>query len=135
VTSSGMNPAPHIAREKRATARCPVALPGRLTWKDSRGASRFATVVARNVSEFGVYVECYSPVSIPVYRLVQFQLDRDGSRSTSDAVPSALLHGRVLSAVYRVSPAAPSRPQGLALRLMVDPRRAAVAVEQSRATA
>jgi hypothetical protein len=43
-------------------------------------------------------------------------------------------HGRVLSAVYRVSPPSGSQPQGLALRLMVEPRRA-VAVEQTRATA
>jgi hypothetical protein len=31
----------------------------------------------------------------------------------------------VLSAVYRVSPPSSSKPQGLALRLMIDPTRAA----------
>jgi hypothetical protein len=92
-----------------------------LTWKDQRGATRFASVVARNVSQYGVYVECQSPVSIPLYRLVQFQLERDVRES--DALPRSLQHGRVLSAVYRVSPPSPSKPQGLALRLMVDPRR------------
>jgi len=61
---------------------------------------------------------------------VQFQFERDARDSD---VPH-MLHGRVLSAVYRVSPPAGSRPQGLALRLMVEPRRA-VAVEQTRATA
>jgi hypothetical protein len=61
----------------RSVERRPVALPARLTWTDQRGATRFATVVARNVSDFGVYVECQSPVSIPLYRLVQFQLERD----------------------------------------------------------
>jgi hypothetical protein len=61
----------------RSDERRPVALPARLTWKDQRGATRFATVVARNVSAFGVYVECQSPVSIPLFRLVQFQLERD----------------------------------------------------------
>jgi hypothetical protein len=61
----------------RSVERRPVALPARLTWKDQRGATRFATVVARNVSDFGVYVECQSPVSIPLFRLVQFQLERD----------------------------------------------------------
>jgi hypothetical protein len=116
---------------KRGNERRAVALPARLTWKDQRGTTRFATVVARNVSDFGVYVECDSPVSIPLFRLVQFQLERD---SRSDALPGSLQHGRVLSAVYRVSPASSARRQGLALRLMVDPRRMD-AVEQRRATA
>jgi hypothetical protein len=117
---------------KRGMERRAVALPARLTWKDQRGTTRFATVVARNVSDFGVYVECESPVSIPLFRLVQFQLERDG-RDTG-ALPGTLQQGRVLSAVYRVSPPSASRPQGLALRLMVDPRRQAVQ-ELTRATA
>jgi hypothetical protein len=116
----------------RATERRAVTLPARLTWKDQRGATRFATVVTRNVSDFGVYVECQPPVSIPMFRLVQFQLERDGR--DMHAVPDTLQQGRVLSAVYRVSPPAGSQPQGLALRLMVEPRRHA-AVEQRRATA
>lgn len=116
---------------KRGTERRAVALPARLTWKDQRGATRFATVVARNVSDFGVYVECQSPVSIPLFRLVQFQLERDTREVT---VPDLLHQGRVLSAVYRVSPPSASQPQGLALRLMLDPRRSAVQ-EQTRATA
>lgn len=117
---------------KRGTERRAIALPGRLTWKDQLGATRFATVVATNVSEFGVYVECNSPVSIPLFRLVQFQLEREGRHT--DALPEPLQHGRVLSAVYRISPPAGSQPQGLALRLMVEPRRQAVQ-EQTRATA
>jgi hypothetical protein len=115
---------------KRGTERRPVTLPARLTWKDQRGATRFATVVARNVSDFGVFVECQSPVTIPLYRLVQFQFERDAREL--DGVQ--LLQGRVLSAVYRVSPPTATQPQGLALRLMVEPRRN-VAVEQTRATA
>jgi len=67
-------------------------------------------------------VECQSPVSIPLYRLVQFQLEREVR--DGGAVPSSLQQGRILSAVYRVSPPSPQKPQGLALRLMVDPRRA-----------
>jgi hypothetical protein len=117
---------------KRGKERRAVSLPARLTWKDQRGTTRIATVVVRNVSEFGVYVDCQSLVSIPLFRLVQFQLERDVRNS--DTLPDALLQGRVLSAVYRVSPPSASRPQGLALRLMVDPRRN-VAVEQRRATA
>ena len=115
---------------KRGTERRTVALPARLTWKDQRGTTRFATVLARNVSDFGVFVECQSPVSIPLFRLVQFQFERDAREVDVPHMP----HGRVLSAVYRVSPPSGSQPQGLALRLMVEPRRA-VAVEQTRATA
>ena len=116
----------------RGTERRTVTLPARLTWKDHRGTTRFATVVTRNVSDFGVYVECQSPVSIPLFRLVQFQLERDGR--DPHTLPDTLQQGRVLSAVYRVSPPSGSQPQGLALRLMVEPRRR-VAVEQTRATA
>src|SRR5438045_9721427 len=92
------------AQNKRTTERRSLALPARLTWKDARGTTRFATVVTRNVSQFGVYVESPSPVSIPLYRLVQFQLERDARES--DSLPPTLQQGgRVLSAVYRVSPA------------------------------
>ena len=122
------------ADQQRIGERRPIALSARLTWKDQRGATRFATVVTRNVSDFGVYVECQSPVSIPLYRLVQFQLERDVR--DSDALPGSLQQGRVLSAVYRVSPPSPSRLQGLALRLMVDPRRSVTVTEETtRATA
>jgi hypothetical protein len=117
----------------RISQRRSVALPARLTWKDQRGATRFASVVTRNVSDHGVYVECQSPISIPLYRLVQFQLERDGREC--EALPGSLQQGRVLSAVYRVTPPSSSRLQGLALRLMVDPRRAPVAAEDARATA
>jgi hypothetical protein len=118
---------------QRAAERVDVALPARLTWKDQRGATRFASVVTRNVSEIGVYVECQPGVSIPMYRLVQFQLERDTRES--DALPTTLRQGRILSAVYRVSKATASgAPQGFALRLMVDPRQTAM-VEDRRATA
>ena len=117
--------------ENRSNDRRIVSMPARLTWKDARGATRFASVMARNVSQFGVYVECPSPVSIPLYRLVQLQIERGGSDA---ALPFPLQQGRVLSAVYRVSPPSPLKPQGLALRMMVDPRRA-VASQQVRATA
>ena len=121
---------------KRTVERRSVALPARLTWKDQRGAARFASVVTRNVSDYGVYVECRSIVSIPLFRLVQFQLEADVR--DADYVPDSLRQGRILSAVYRVSPARPSGvPQGLALRLMVDPRRRAsvTQIDASRATA
>jgi hypothetical protein len=116
---------------KRFTERQAVALPARLTWKDQRGATRFAAVVTRNVSECGVYVECQSPVSIPLYRLVQFQLERDVREG--NGLPGALQQGRVLSAVYRVSPPSKQGSQGLALRLMVDPKRASNSASASNA--
>ena len=71
-------------------------------------------------------------VAIPLFRLVQFQLERDGRET--DALLDTLQQRRVLSAVYRVSPPKGAQPQGLALRLMVDPRRN-VMPEQTRATA
>jgi len=124
------NPSDEI---QRASERKALSLPARLTWKDQRGTTRFASVVTRNVSEHGVYVECQSPVSIPLFRLVQLQLEREVR--AGDALPRALQHGRVLSAVYRVSPATASRPQGLALRMLIDPKCGAVVVERARATA
>jgi hypothetical protein len=121
-------------RNTRAAGRRVVALPARLTWKDHRGAARFASAMTRDVSEVGVFVECQAGVTIPLFRLVQFQLERE-ARDAS--LPAALRQGRVLSAVYRVSPAkGPSGRQGFALRLMVDPKRvAAHEVTDARATA
>jgi hypothetical protein len=110
--------------ERRATDRRAMTLPARLTWKDQHGTARFASVVTRDVSEFGAYVECQSAVSIPLFRLVQLQLERDAREA--DGLPAPLRSGRLLSAVYRVSPGSTSgRRQCLALRLMVEPRRAA----------
>ena len=120
---------------KRTVERRSVSLPARLTWKDQRGATRFASVVTRNVSDHGVYVECRTIVSIPLFRLVQFQLEVEAR--DADHVPDSLRQGRILSAVYRVSPPRPSGVlQGFALRLMVDPRRrTAPQIDASRATA
>jgi hypothetical protein len=129
-------PTTGATEQKRAAERRSLAVPARLTWKDQRGTTRFASVVTRNISEFGVYVECHSPVSIPLYRLVQFQLERDVR--DADGLPQSLRQGRALSAVYRVTPPAPSGAgQGLALRLMVDPIRYTVApaMTETRATA
>jgi hypothetical protein len=123
----------------RAAERIPVTLPARLMWKDQRGTTRFACVVTKNVSEFGAYVECPSPISLPVYRLVQFQLEKDVK--ATDRVPEALRHGRLTAAVYRVTPPdAHGHGQGFALRLMVEPKRRAnheaeIASTRVRATA
>lgn len=110
------------ADSNRAAERIPVALPARLMWKDQRGATRFAAVVTRNVSEFGAYVECTTPIALSVYRLVQFQLEKDVK--ASDGLPESLRQGRLTAAVYRVTPPdAQGRGQGFALRLMVEPKR------------
>ena len=133
MKSVGTDRSLHRPFTQRMAERRAVALPARITWKDCRGATRFASVVTRNVSQFGVYVECQTPVSIPLYRLVQFQLEHDVR--DSDALPAALRQGRLLSAVYRISPPTPhSGRQGLALRLMVDPKRI-LAIEPARVSA
>jgi hypothetical protein len=122
------------AEHTRAAERRAVVLPARLTWKDQRGATRFASVMTRDVSDIGVFVECQSALSIPLYRLVQFQLERDVRGS--EPVPQSLRQGRILAAVYRVTPPGPSgsRP-GLALRLMIVPQRRPAELTEVRATA
>jgi len=128
-TSAG--PAP---TNKRGLERRPFALAARLAWTDQRGINRFASVVTRDISDCGVYVECRTPMSIPLYRLVQFQLE-PSLRTTLD-LPEVLRRGRVLSAVYRVSHPSKTKPAGFALRLMVEPkRRPMVTSEAARATA
>jgi hypothetical protein len=110
-----MNATPQRAERK------PLALPGRVTWKDSRGTTRFASVVTRDVSETGVFIEWRESTSIPMYRLVSFQLERD--TRNLDGIPQALRSGRVLSAVYRLGPHQRSTgtPSGYGLRMMVEP--------------
>ena len=94
---------------------------GRLTWRDAGGALRFVSVVTRDVSDVDAFVECQAPTSIPLYRLVHFQLERTSHECTE--LPPVLRQGRVLSAVYRVGPcrAATGTPQGYALRLLIEP--------------
>ncbi len=124
-------------RQPRCAERSDVTLPARLTWKDQRGATRFASVVTRNVSEHGVLVESMSPLSIPLFRLVQLQLERDVR--DQKGIPASLRDGRALSAVYRIVPPAHSGARhAMALRLLVDPKRMARDAdvnERSRATA
>lgn len=120
--SNARTTSPLAPEQKRGAERRLLAIPARLTWKDQRGTTRFASVVTRNISEMGVYVEPLTPISISMYRIVHFQLEREAR--VSDGLPFALRQGRALSAVYRVTPPTPSGArQGLALRLMVDPKR------------
>ena len=130
ATIATTKPAPQRA------ARRSVALPGRVTWKDSRGTTRFASVVTRNVSESGVFIEWCEPTAIPLYRLVSFQLERDARNA--EGIPMALRAGRVLSAVYRTGTFQRSTgtPDGYGLRLLVEPSFASrTSAEQVEATA
>ncbi|MGH9254004.1 MAG: hypothetical protein ACRD3C_05490 [Vicinamibacterales bacterium] len=101
-----------------------LRVPGRLTWRDASGALRFVSVVTRDISDVDAFVECQVPASIPLYRLVHFQIER--SACDSSGLPGVLQQGKVLSAVYRVGPyrTATGTPQGYALRLLIDPARA-----------
>lgn len=111
-------------RPQRIGNRRRVNVPGRLTWRDSSGTLRFVSVTTRDLSDVDVFVECDRPASIPLYRLVHFQVEAP-ARGGKD-IPEALQRGKVLSAVYRVGPymSATGTPQGYALRLMVEPKRA-----------
>jgi hypothetical protein len=108
---------------RRAAERHRLTIPGRLTWRDNRGMTRFASVTTRDVSESGVYLESHGSDPIPLFRLVYLQLDR----TTRDiaGLPAALKTGRVLSAVYRIGPCEPATgaPSGYALRLLIEPIR------------
>ena len=110
-------------RPQRIGNRRRVNVPGRLTWRDSSGTFRFVSVTTRDLSDLDVFVECDRPASIPLYRLVHFQVEAP-ARAGKD-LPEALQRGKVLSAVYRVGPymSATGTPQGYALRLMVEPKR------------
>ena len=105
----------------RRSERHPLVLPARVTWKDARGALRFASVVTRDVSEDGIFIEWTEASTIPLYRLVTLQLERDARNI--DGVPQALRTGKVLSAVYRAGDFQKSTgtPEGYGLRLLVEP--------------
>ncbi len=106
-----------------------LSVPARLTWKDASGAVRFASVMTRDISDAGVFVECDDGAAIPLYRLVHLQVER--SSGHADHLPSRLREGRVLSAVWRVAPCRQSTgtPSGYALRFLVEPGMAAAVVQ------
>lgn len=133
--TANRNDGQSLKTQKRAP-RCPIAIPARVTWKDSRGATRFASVVTRDISESGVYIEWREPSTIPLYRLVSLQIERE-ARSL-DGIPAALRSGKVLSAVYRLGSYRKSTgtPDGYGLRLLVEPRtKATEAIPHLRASA
>jgi len=120
---------------KRASERTAITVPARITWKDASGAVRFASVMTRDVSDAGVFVECEAGAAIPLYRLVHLQLER--SVGSNQQLPANLREGRILSAVWRVAPCRRSTgtPSGYALRFLVEPQVAEVQVASIEAVA
>lgn len=100
-----------------------VVVPARITWKDSRGATRFASVVTRDVSESGVFIEWRESAAIPLYRLVHLQVEREARQA--DGLPASLRSGKVLSVVYRMGlhRRSTGTPDGYGLRLLIEPGR------------
>src|SRR4029450_7471162 len=100
--------------------RHPIAVPGQILWKDSKGNTRMAAVVTRDVSAHGVSVDCGGGTPIPLYRLVYFQVDR-AARDRTD-LPAPLRKSTVLSAIFRVGPVSDDKgvPPGSAPRLVLE---------------
>ena len=105
---------------RRSAERVRVTVPARITWKDTSGAVRFASVRTRDISSAGVFVEADGTAAIPLYRIVHLQLERDARDAAG--IPQRLRDGRVLSAVWRVGPCRRSTgtPDGYALRFLVE---------------
>ena len=124
-----------VQESQRGSERRNVKVPARLTWKDASGAVRFASVMTRDISDFGVFVECDAGAAIPLYRLVHLQVER--SSSHAEQLPARLREGRVLSAVWRVAPCRRSTgtPSGYALRFLVEPGMPAAVVHIEEALA
>lgn len=128
MTNTAIAASKTTSRRDRIANRRRVALAGRLTWRDASGTLRFASVMTRDLSDLDVYVECQVPTTIPLFRLVHFQLERPGRD-----LPFALQQGKVLAAVYRVGPykSSSGTPHGYALRLLVEPARMAATERMS----
>jgi hypothetical protein len=111
--------------EKRAADRRRMQVPGQIVWKDHRGQTQMASIVTRDVSEYGVSFECRTGLMVPLYRLVYFQVDRH-LRNHPD-LPTPLRKQNVLSAVFRIGEASEKTgtPTEYALRLLVEPKTAA----------
>lgn len=116
-----------VRQEKRAAERRPMQVPGQIIWKDHRGQTRMASVVTRDVSEQGVSFECRTALTVPLYRLVYFQVERH-LRNHPD-LPTPLRKQNVLSAVFRVGQTSEKTgtPTEYGLRLLVEPQGRAAA--------
>lgn len=117
--------------DKRSAERRRIQIPGQIAWKDGRGQTRMAPVVTHDVSEHGVKIECRSGLSIPLYRLVYFQVDKH-VRTRPD-LPDTLRKQSILSAIFRVGPCSDvtGAPTEYGLRLLVEPQHASPAATKS----
>ena len=113
--------------DQRKAERRRMQVPGQIVWKDHRGQTRMAAVVTKDVSDQGVSFECRTGLTVPLYRLVYFQIDRH-ARNRPD-LPAALRKQSVLSAIFRVGESSEKTgtPTEYALRLLVEPQVAAAA--------
>jgi len=104
----------------RRSARLQLACTTRLVWKDGSGAVRFAPATTRDLSETGAFVDCEAVAAIPLYQLVEVQIDSPSQ--APDALPRGLRGARILSAIWRVAPCRRSTgtPSGYALRFLTD---------------
>jgi hypothetical protein len=111
--------------DKRTSERRRLAVAGQIVWKDARGNTKLTEVVTRDVSDHGVSVECLNGATIPLYRLVYFQVARDARQHPE--LPEAFKKPNVLSAIFRVGAdnQATGAPFEYALRLLVEPARTA----------
>lgn len=112
--------------EKRTAERRRVRVPAQIVWKDHRGQTRMASVVTRDVSEQGVSFECRTGLTVPLYRLVYFQVERH--LRNHPELPKTLRKQNVLSAVFRVGECSQKTgtPVEYAIRLLVDPQKSDV---------
>lgn len=108
--------------EKRGAERRRMQVPGQIVWKDHRGQTQMASIVTRDVSEYGVSFECRTSLTVPLYRLVYFQVDRHMRHHPE--LPANLRKQNVLSAIFRVGQASDKTgtPTEYALRLLVEPK-------------
>ena len=92
-----------------------------MTWTDTTGATRSASISIENVSEHGVLIECLSWTEIPLHRLVSLSLSPRARTLTQ--LPNALRRPDVQAAIYRAeTPSDPHQPtRRYALRLLVAP--------------
>lgn len=118
--------------EKRYADRVSLRVPGQIVWKDAHGRTQMAAVTTADVCETGVRIECRGSLTLPLYRLVYFQVDRH-ARHHAD-LPEVLKKQTVLAAVFRVGPCSPSTgtPTEYVLRLLVEPRQEEAPAWRSR---
>lgn len=120
--------------DKRAIDRVPMRVPAQIAWKDAYGRTQVASVTTADVSAQGVRIESRSSLTLPLYRLVYFQVDR-GARHRPD-LPDVLKKQTVQAAVFRVGPSSQvtGTPTEYALRLLVEPQNASDTTWRTRRT-